>query len=343
MRKDKHMLCETCARLNLQRSDFERPPFEPEGRYCSVVLTDILENLLAKQSCCGLCRLFLHAIQKNEQDSPELVKQADPHTKWEVLWMQSSQEYDPYGTASEDMYGSALFPRLGVDGTHNTYSVQLVEEYDTDGFLKGRAIPDTISPQMLRGWLDRCGREHGPDCNSVALGMPPEPGALQDHFLVVDVEQKCLVKLPKEEKYIALSYVWGSSNYPRTLNSNFEAFKQPGAFKKYKLPRTIADSIEVVRALKQRYLWVDSLCIVQEHDMKQLMIDNMDAVYGHAHVCIIAASGDNADFGLSGWADTNGRSKAVLTELIHPNMRLGVLPFFDGELMSSPHAQRAWT
>src|SRR5271169_2845651 len=67
MEQDKTIICKACARLNLRRSDFERPPFEPEGKYCSVVLTDTLGNLWPEQPHCSLCRLFWRAIQKTNR------------------------------------------------------------------------------------------------------------------------------------------------------------------------------------------------------------------------------------------------------------------------------------
>jgi len=77
--------------------------------------------------------------------------------------------------------------------------------------------------------------------------------------------------------------------------------------------------------------------------MKQQLINNMDMVYGHAHLTVIAASGNHADAGLSGWSDKAERTNAVVTEFIKPGLQLGVLPFFDLEIMLSAHAQRAWT
>jgi hypothetical protein len=67
------------------------------------------------------------------------------------------------------------------------------------------------------------------------------------------------------------------------------------------LPKTIRDAIDLVRALKERYLWVDALCLVQndQADM-QKGIDIMDIIYERAVMTIVAASGDSANSGLPG-------------------------------------------
>jgi len=68
-----------------------------------------------------------------------------------------------------------------------------------------------------------------------------------------------------------------------------------------KIPRTISEAILATRVLRGKYLWVDSLCIIQddENEMKT-MIHAMDRVYKSAVLTIIAADGDNANSGLPG-------------------------------------------
>lgn len=67
------------------------------------------------------------------------------------------------------------------------------------------------------------------------------------------------------------------------------------------LPVTFKDAMSLVRKLGERYLWVDSLCIVQDdaNDM-QLQIAAMNMIYSSATLTRAAASGDNANSGLAG-------------------------------------------
>ena len=155
---------------------------------------------------------------------------------------------------------------------------------------------------MLKGWLDRCTSEHGPGCKETGLDMPNHPNSEHQQFLVIDVVQSCVVQLPLGSKYVALSYVWGPDNWPRSMRSNMSRFMQQGAFPKSSLPAIISDAIEVTRFLGYDYLWVDSVCIIQDDSMKSRFIASMDGVYGNADVTIVAASGGSAHAGLSGWS-----------------------------------------
>jgi len=75
-----------------------------------------------------------------------------------------------------------------------------------------------------------------------------------------------LVSLTEPVQYVALSYCWGSSEQSKTTKSNVEARK--GQIVVTELPQTLRDAITMAQALDLRYLWIDSLCIIQddEHD-----------------------------------------------------------------------------
>jgi len=105
----------------------------------------------------------------------------------------------------------------------------------------------------------------------------------KSYFGVIDVYEMRLTSLPLGEKYVALSYVWGEGDRYKTMLSNVENHKQHGGLEKValKFPRVISDSIRLVRSLGERYLWVDSLCIVQDSPSSwNLNSSAMDLVYG---------------------------------------------------------------
>lgn len=64
------------------------------------------------------------------------------------------------------------------------------------------------------------------------------------------------------------------------------------------MPRTIRDSISVIRALGIRYLWVDAYCILQDSEEdKQREIGNMNQIYKTSFLTIIAAKAEKASDG----------------------------------------------
>jgi hypothetical protein len=63
--------------------------------------------------------------------------------------------------------------------------------------------------------------------------------------------------------YVSLSHCWGDSVYPakttsQTLDQNRKSIPWST------LPKTFQDAIFFTRWLRIRYLWIDSLCIIQD-------------------------------------------------------------------------------
>lgn len=335
-------LCTECASLKLSRKDFEKPPFVPEEKYHKVILTGTVTQLKRTRPICGFCRLILHVLERNEQRSPSVLRD---DTEWELQWMQNNFEYDPVGEGTEDRYGSGLYPKLKSPGIHSTtdYCIQLIDDADTNAFLRGRKIGAHVDLNLIKQWICKCREEHGPKCKKSSLSIGERPKSLR----CIDVAQNCLSIIDSKTPYVALSYVWGSRNEPQTRSANILRFSTPGAFAGVELPKTIANAMEVTKALAYRYCWVDSLCITQDYAMeKSSLIGIMDAIYGNADLTIVAASGDSAQSGLSGWdrASTDVRQhRSLQVTTIGTELHLGVLPMFDRELLNSTHATRGWT
>jgi len=59
--------------------------------------------------------------------------------------------------------------------------------------------------------------------------------------------------------------------------------------------------MDLARLLGETYLWVDSLCIVQDDEnLKQDQLQQMAAIYAKASITIMAANGMDADYCLPG-------------------------------------------
>ncbi|QDS70265.1 hypothetical protein FKW77_007657 [Venturia effusa] len=109
------------------------------------------------------------------------------------------------------------------------------------------------------------------------------------------------------------------------------------------IPNTIIDAISVVRQLGECYLWVDSLCLLQD-DKEELKecTSIMDLFYEMALLTIVAGSGD-AWSGLPGVAPTPRGFKPTKRR-IKPDLALVVTsPGLDVLLRRSVYSSRAWT
>lgn len=157
-----------------------------------------------------------------------------------------------------------------------------------------RFRPELADKRLIRTWKDHCLRSHSSSCCS-SSGETRKPVVR-----LIDVDQRCIIDGSGTEKWVALSYVWGGAN-KMTLNSgNIDEYHIRDSLAG-KLPDTIDDALVVTQALGERYLWVDSLCIIQDCAQDKLIhIPKMRDVYSHSVVTIIAASGSSAEAGLPG-------------------------------------------
>ncbi|TGO48129.1 hypothetical protein BCON_0250g00020 [Botryotinia convoluta] len=116
-------------------------------------------------------------------------------------------------------------------------------------------------------WIEICSNEHA-SCSAAPTNPPFFPTTLIDVGATIDspvtLINTCEVSglLGKGSPYATLSHCWGKVNVIRTLKSNF-AQHQRGIYLK-NLPKTFQDAIRIVRALEVQYLWIDTLCIIQD-------------------------------------------------------------------------------
>jgi hypothetical protein len=75
--------------------------------------------------------------------------------------------------------------------------------------------------------------------------------------------------------------------------------------------------MEVVRRVGQSYLWVDSLCIIQEEGDadNEVNIARMGRIYGEAFFTIVAGDSSNADAGLKGISTDRKKSIQIMGEI----------------------------
>jgi hypothetical protein len=86
-------------------------------------------------------------------------------------------------------------------------------------------------------------------------------------------------------RYCALSYCWGKHNPAMTTKSNLASHLE--GIQISILPQTIQDAIKAARALDFQYIWIDSLCIVQDHEEDFAReASRMHQVYGNADLTI---------------------------------------------------------
>ncbi|KAI1774868.1 heterokaryon incompatibility protein-domain-containing protein [Hypoxylon cercidicola] len=337
-------LCEACTALHLTREEFEKPIDllnDDDTWFQEVVISGRWVDLKKSVATCGLCRLFCHALTQNLVSWDSSVDTHD--VEWAAGWAACNIEYQPLDNIESARSCSGLVPVFtnGAE-TNGNHCVQLFDDETTTEPFRARLPNAHANIDMLKGWIGCCRQEHGDTCH--ALGSVSGSRAVQTLF--VDVLERCLRLADTRVKYAALSYVWGPRNEPqsRRADGSIERFMIAGAFTNLNLPQTIIDAIEVSEALGYRYLWVDSLCIVQDLKEEKLQLINaMDLIYGQADLTITAASGGSAQERLSGWHRETRVHNTRSIAHYGPDLVLGVLPEFDERFMTCPWMDRGWT
>ena len=97
-------------------------------------------------------------------------------------------------------------------------------------------------------------------------------------------------------QYLALSHCWGGAEIMKLAVSTLKALQE--CIEMDDLPLTFKHAIEITRRLGYRYLWIDSLCIVQDspEDWKTESL-TMTTVYRNSTLTISALWGSDSHTG----------------------------------------------
>ena len=150
----------------------------------------------------------------------------------------------------------------------------------------------TESLLRIGQWLQRCEETH-PGC---AISLPATfPSRLLD-VQAPDGQDNCAIRLVETsghppDRYICLSHRWGpETEKTRCTTGNISCLKQNILFDN--LPSSFRRAIELTREIGIRYLWIDSLCIIQDGDNGkdwEIESSKMADIYQGAYLTILMA------------------------------------------------------
>ncbi|RWA13730.1 hypothetical protein EKO27_g1372 [Xylaria grammica] len=207
----------------------------------------------------------------------------------------------------------------------------------------------TASVSIAKDWLENCVLKHE-SCRAKAAGA-----SLPTRFLDIGNESEgdriFLRESSGEEdrRYVALSHCWGTTRPLCLTSATLETHKQ-GIFIQ-RLPKTFQDAVTVVRTLGLRYIWIDSLCIIQDdaEDWRN-EAGRMAGVYRNAHFVLSATRASSDEEGFLGTrptldhvAFTDSSSNSLLTLKLLPPSPLGEESGLDAHIVADePLSRRAW-
>lgn len=169
-------------------------------------------------------------------------------------------------------------------GTDHLHGISLHQEHDCF--------------QHATEWLHECSNSHTA-CRSDGGHSAVVPTRLIDlRFFELDSESLGRlvstneIELSSKVDYITLSYVWGNADQLMLTSSNLQRLLS--SIPKKGLPKPVADAMSITKRLGYRYLWVDSLCIIQDsQEDRNKECNAMAEVYRNA-VLTIASDNDSS-------------------------------------------------
>ena len=218
----------------------------------------------------------------------------------------------------ENFYASAdINPRAalhyilyadGQDGAVNAHSLMqypdpyllMIERTVTD--TDGRAL-NSMRREQVKAWLSQCVCE-----DSLALEdrsfVPPGPFVPKR---LLRIEQRSdvtahLVETSQQHltvQYATLSHIWGQAHFVTLNQANIHQYYD--SIPSEDLTSTFRQTIAVCADLDIQYLWIDSLCIVQDSEHGRDWLEHapvMHLVYQHSILNIAACSSDKPGHGL---------------------------------------------
>ncbi|KAK2728140.1 heterokaryon incompatibility protein [Colletotrichum kahawae] len=209
------------------------------------------------------------------------------------------------------------------------------------GLFTRREVQAADSPRNIRlltDWLDECRRNHD-DCKHGSysgIEYGDEAASKQLPFRVIDVGTNDGSQKPRlvttankmTGRYLTLSHCWGKVLPTKTTLKTIMSWHKELPEKE--LSKTFQDAIWLMRKLGERFLWIDSLCIVQD-DPTDLaaQIGLMGSIFDQSYCTIVAIDSKGpegllADRGLflsggatSGSVTVRLRHKQLTTDFRH--------------------------
>lgn len=166
----------------------------------------------------------------------------------------------------------------------------------------------------MQYWIEDCDKNHE-DCSPAVKRLCHNKARVYLPTRMIDVgdttanthprliiTSELPARAPEDEvpKYIALSYCWGKldagSKLLKTTNDTIRSWTEK--IEMTRMPRTFQDAINVARKLSIQYIWIDSLCIIQDNSRDwQIESSRMAEIFNNAYLTLIAATGSGCNDG----------------------------------------------
>ncbi|KAF5638920.1 hypothetical protein F25303_7526 [Fusarium sp. NRRL 25303] len=235
---------------------------------------------------CGYCRI-LQSAMNNLADGPTTQifvrsKEGEPIS---VEYFSEKNPGDSYvSKAGFIIYShdkSRLIPDLGILGA----------------YPKSTELATSVN--FINAQMSECSTKHESCAKQSESSLPTRVVSVGSSD--ADIRLVELKNVPA--RYIALSHCWGNKQPLRTIMANFEDMKK--SINATSLPIVFQQAIWIVRMLRIEYIWIDSLCIIQDSQSDwELESLQMCDYYESSFLTISTATSPNSTIPFLGPRDT---------------------------------------
>ncbi|KAK6827515.1 HET-domain-containing protein [Apiospora arundinis] len=260
-RYEPHVLCPACRELLTLAIELQRQRGAQLSEYIETTY-DFGQLCGSAKLGCHMCALLEAAMWTRPRD---IVEGGESHMwGWEVAFaLLPATDPDALllitiecsGAGSMRGYSLPVFPSHGAESMRG--SIRAI----TPKTSLSKNTGDDETFEIAEAWLQKCLKEHkmcAENDDEARIVRPRRLLHLGDTISLVDSQ------VAAGQDYVALSHCWGRhpEHVPR-LEHKTEAKLRAGVELSF-LPKTFQHAVAITRRLGYRFLWIDSLCIVQD-------------------------------------------------------------------------------
>ncbi|KAK8052489.1 hypothetical protein PG993_003874 [Apiospora rasikravindrae] len=343
-RYEPHVLCPACRELLTLALERHRQRGAQLSEYLETTY-DFGQLCASAKVGCHVCALFEAAMWTQPHDIVDGARMRD----WKVAFVllpATGREPDALLMVTIECVGDGSLRGYSLPVFSNEGAGSAVPGPAPDaGLSLGRNTGDEATFDVAKMWLSKCLKEHrlcAENDDAARVVRPKRLLQLDDTISLVDST------VATGHDYVALSHCWGRQVLVPRLLKDTEAELRAGVGLSY-LPQTFQHAVLITKKLGFRFLWIDSLCIIQDsaEDWRD-QAEIMALVYNNSVLTIAALKSSGSHEGCF----TDARNPLRLRPCVSDKLGVSVSSWDFGRLWevevnssgygASPLHSRAW-
>ncbi|UKZ83615.1 hypothetical protein TrVFT333_011424 [Trichoderma virens FT-333] len=266
-----------------------------------------LDYILSHRSWCRVCGLIANVIDEDPANSMSEHRNAEIIACW--IW---DGVLHKSGSEMGTLRLRIAPEMVGWEDLFEPFDlVPLADSGTNDSLFLGRSLKeDQFDMELVKHWTKSCAKWHGSECMDTA----------------------------------PIELCMGAAPVFKTLQSNVQDLMQLQGLPISSLPKSIRDAMVLARNLGFQYIWIDSVCIIQdsaEDKVQQLRM--MDSIYSRASLTIVAAAGSHANAGIPGLEPATRSRKQHIVQISDDLTLVALHPDTYRSATTTTWNTRGWT